>query len=314
MTIIPFGRPRAPGDRPPARPGPGPMPAQVLCALDLTIGRRIDGLLAGDYRSMARGAGYELEQIREYEPGDDVRRIDWNVTARTRVPHTRLYVAERALTTWLLLDLSASMTFGTADRRKADVAEGAALAAGHMATRHGNRLGIITFGGPQQMVHPARQGRRGLIELLTALRMEPAWEGPGAGSLADALQRVSFLAHQRGVVAIVSDLRSPRDWKAALLQVASRQHVLAIEVQDPREQSLPDVGDLWLVDPESGRQLRVDTSRRSVRERFADAAAEERRSLAADIQATGAKHVVLSTSGDWLRTFIMALRIRGPQP
>ena len=128
--------------RDPSRPGPGPLPEALLRALDLTIGRRVEGLLAGDYRSTLLGLGTELAQVRPYVPGDDVRRMDWNVTARTRVPHVRVDLAERVMTTWLVLDTSASMSFGTADRRKADVAEGVALAVGHVATRRGNGRGI----------------------------------------------------------------------------------------------------------------------------------------------------------------------------
>ena len=129
-------------DRPKERPGPGPTPVALLRALDLTIGRRIHGVLPGEFRAHDLGGGLELAQIRPYQPGDDVRRIDWNVTARTTVPHVRVHVPERALTSWLVLDLSPSMTFGTALRRKADVAEGVALAVGHLATQRGNRLGI----------------------------------------------------------------------------------------------------------------------------------------------------------------------------
>src|SRR5918912_2561745 len=132
----------------PERPGPGPMPDALLRALEIDIGRRMEGLLAGDYRSTLLGDGTELAQVRPYVPGDDVRRIDWNVTARTREPHVRVEVAERAVVTWLVLDTSPSMQFGTAERRKADVAEGVALAIGHVATRRGNRLGLVTFGSP----------------------------------------------------------------------------------------------------------------------------------------------------------------------
>ena len=157
-------------ERDASRPGPGPLPYTVLRALDLTIGRRVEGLLAGDYRSSLLGVGTELAQVRPYEPGDDVRMMDWNVTARTRVPHVRVHLAERVLTTWIVLDTSASMQFGTADRRKADVAEGAALALAHVATRRGNRLGVVGFGGAEDRLLPPRQGRVGLLGLLTALR------------------------------------------------------------------------------------------------------------------------------------------------
>src|ERR671939_1053633 len=141
----------------PARPGPGPMPDALLRALDITIGRRVDSLLAGDYRSTLHGDGTELAQVRPYVPGDDVRLIDWNVTARTREPHVRVHLAERVLVTWLVLDGSPSMPFGTADRRKVDVAEGVAIAVGHVATRRGNRLGVVAFGGGEPRVMRPRQ-------------------------------------------------------------------------------------------------------------------------------------------------------------
>src|SRR5256714_10221527 len=134
--------------RTPDRPGPGPLSASSLRALELSVGRRVDGLLSGDYRSAFAGVGSELWQVRPYEPGDDVRRIEWNVTARTAEPHVRVELAERVLVTWLVLDASASMAFGTGDRRKADVAEGGAGAGGYAATRRGDRLGTIAFGSP----------------------------------------------------------------------------------------------------------------------------------------------------------------------
>src|SRR3954469_17318523 len=167
--------------RTPERPGPGPTPEALLRALDLTVGRRIRGLLPGEYRAHDLGGGTELAQVRPYQPGDDVRRIDWNVTARMTIPHVRIHVPERALTTWLVLDRSASMTFGTADRRKADVAEGVAIALGHVATRRGNRLGFVTFGDSEPRTAPPRQGRVGLLGMLASLRRE-ATAGTGATS------------------------------------------------------------------------------------------------------------------------------------
>ncbi|MHB8619495.1 MAG: DUF58 domain-containing protein, partial [Chloroflexota bacterium] len=132
--------------RTPDRPGPGPMPEALVHSLDLVVRRRVESLLAGDYRSSTLGVGTELAQIRPYQPGDDVRQMDWNVTARTREPHVRVQVAERSVAIWLAMDTSPSMSFGTTDRRKADVAEGVALVVGHLASRRGNRLGVITFG------------------------------------------------------------------------------------------------------------------------------------------------------------------------
>ena len=276
--------------RTPGRPGPGPLPAALLRKVDLTVRRRIDGLLAGDHRSWATGDGTELAQVRPYTPGDDVRLIDWNVTARTGEPHVRVNVAERAVETWLLLDTSASMTFGTADRRKWDVAEGVSLAIGHFAVRRGNRLALATFGDRSPVASPARQGDRGLVALLQALRREPDLEPVGPTSLGAALTRIGRLARRRAVIVVVSDFRGPRDWRPRLLQLAARHDVVAVEIQDPREQELPDVGDLWLVDPESGRQLRVDTRSRKLRQRFGEEAAADRDALARELRSLGVPH------------------------
>lgn len=290
------------------RPGPGPMPEGLLRALDVSIGRRMEGLLAGDFRSAALGTGSELAMVRPYEPGDDVRRIDWNVTARTNEPHVRVDLAERVLVTWLLLDTSRSMVFGTAERRKADVAEGVSIAVGHLATRRGNRLGIVTFGGSGSFALPPRQGRVALLGLLHGLREERQGPGTGADSLAGALRRAGSLSRQRSLAVVVSDFRGPRDWRRPLLELAGRHDVIAVEIRDPREEALPNVGQLWLVDPETGRQLRVDTRSRRLRERFAAAAAAERAQLAQDLTSAGVRHVVLSTSGDWLRPLVRFLR------
>ena len=290
--------------RTPARPGPGPLSAASLRALELAVGRRVDGLLAGDYRSAFAGVGTELWQVRPYEPGDDVRRIEWNVTARTTVPHVRVELAERVLVTWLVLDASASMAFGTGDRRKADVAEGVAVAVGYAATRRGNRLGTIAFGSESQVERP-RQGRRALLETLRLLRELPP---SGGGSLREALELTDRVATQRSLVIVVSDFRGPLDWRAPLLRLAGRHTLLAVEVRDPREQELADVGELRLVDPETGRQLRVDTGDRRLRERFSQVAAAERSALQASLATAGVGHVALSTEGDWLRPLAAFLR------
>jgi uncharacterized protein (DUF58 family) len=296
-------------ERTPARPGPGAVPDALLRALDVSIGRRMQGLLAGDYPSALQGDGTELAQIRPYQPGDDVRHIDWNVTARTAQPHVRVFQAERVLVTWLVLDTSPSMRFGTADRRKADVAEGVAVAVGHVGTRRGNRLGLVTFGDPQPRALPAHQGRAGLIGVLAALRAEADDQARvGATSLGEAVRRADALARQRALVVIASDFRGPRDWRRPLLQLAGRHDVVAVEIRDPREQELPNAGELWLVDPETGKQLRVDTRSEKLRRRFAAAAADERRSLARTLSSAGVRHLVLSTSGDWLRHLAVFLR------
>jgi uncharacterized protein (DUF58 family) len=295
------------------------MPEPLLRALDLSIARRVEGLLPGDHRSSLLGRGNDLAQIRPYEPvEDDVRQIDWNVTARTGTPHVRIHLAERALVTWLVLDTSPSMTFGTAERRKADVAEGASLAIGYAATRRGNRLGLVTFGDERPRALPPRQGRAGLLGLLLALRKEAdADDGQrrtrGATSVGEGLQRVGNLAQQRAYVVVVSDFRGPRDWRRPLLMLGGRHHVAALEIRDAREQELPRMGHLSLVDPETGRQVRVDTSSERLRSQFATAAAQEREDVAAEIRSAGARHVVLSTHGDWLRELTTFLHHAGAQ-
>jgi uncharacterized protein (DUF58 family) len=291
------------GSATPERPGPGALPLDLLHALEIEVGRRLAGMLSGDYRSSRYGDGVELAQVRPYEAGDDVRKMEWNVTARSGIPHVRVHLAERALATWLVLDTSPSMQFGTADRRKADVADGVAIATGHIATRRGNRLGVTTFGDRSPTTLPPTQGRTGLIGLLATLRREPEQEHVGPTSLGDALRRTGAIARQRGIVVIVSDFRGPLDWRKPLLELMSRHEVLAVEIRDLREQELPDIGELWLVDPETGRQIRVDTRSASLRERFAVAAAEERTGVARVLSALGVPHVVLSTSGDWLRAY-----------
>jgi uncharacterized protein (DUF58 family) len=276
--------------------------------------RRVENLIPGEHLTPQVGAGTELAMIRPYHPGDDVRHIDWNVTARMREPHVRVHIGERALTTWVVLDASASMTFGTADRRKADVAEGVALAIGHVASRRGNRLGVVTFGGGTPKVMRPRQGRLGLLQLLGELRAEAETEGAGATSLGSALAGVAAVARARGLIVVVSDFRGERDWEVTLRRLRARHGVLAVEIRDPRELELTPMGDLWLIDPETGRQLQVNTSRRSVRRRFAEAAAAEREEVATVLRRAATDHLVLSTRGDWLGDLAAHLRRHHPPP
>ena len=295
-------------ERTPERPGPGPVPPAVLRSLDLAVMRRVESLVPGEHLTPQVGGGTDLAMIRPYRPGDDVRHMDWNVTARMREPHVRVHVGERAMTAWLLLDVSASMTFGTADRRKADVAEGVALAVGHVATRRGNRLGVLAFGDAEPRVLKPRQGRLGLLGLLAELRREPGADGAGSTSIGGAVERVAALAQTRGLIVVVSDFRGATDWEAPLKGLRGRHGVMAAEIRDPRELELTAMGDVWVMDPETGRQAQVNTRRRRVRERFAAAAAAEREEVRAALRRAAADHVVLSTQGDWLRDFAHHLR------
>jgi uncharacterized protein (DUF58 family) len=287
-------------DRTPARPGPGPIADRLVRQLELSLDRRVGGRMTGDHLGIGHGTGLELDRIRPYEPGDDVRRIDWNATARTLVPQVREDVPDRQLTAWLLLDHSPSMHFGTADRRKADVAEGAALVVGRFAARRGNRLGVVRFGAGRETVSPPAGGNRGMLGLLRAVATEPAEEGGGETSPARSLSLIAAIRSTPGVVVIVSDFRGPRDWIPALTQVAGRHAVIALEITDPREEALVDVGELTLIDPETGRTLRVDTGDRKLRSAFDEAAAAERASLVATFRRLAIRHLRLSTDGPWL--------------
>lgn len=300
------------GARPPDKPGPGPLPDALLRTLRPVMRRRIEGFAAGEHASNLLGEGTELAQVRPYEPGDDVRRIDWNATARTGEPHARKLVAERTLTAWVALDRSPSMGFGTADRRKADVAEGVVAVVSRLATRGGGRAGLFAFGGELPLTIPPRAGRAGALALVEAARRDPEGGEVGPTSVGDALSRLARLARRRGPVAVVSDLRGPMDWRRPLAALAGRHETIVVEVRDPREDELPDVGHVLLEDPETGRQLGVDTGSRRLRERFAAAAGAERRRVAGEIARSGAGHVVLSTRGDWLRKLALYLCQRPP--
>jgi uncharacterized protein (DUF58 family) len=301
--------------RTPARPGPGPIADELVRRLEIALTRRVGGRLPGDHRGRGLGEGLDLDRIRAYEPGDDVRRIDWNATARSLVPQVREDVPDRQLTAWVLIDQSPSMQFGTADRRKADVAEGAALVVGRFVGRRRDRLGIITFGAATglERITPPMAGRRATAGLLQALDADPPEEGGGATSMARALGRVLAARTPAGLVTIVSDFRGPLDWRAALASLAARHTVLAIEVGDPREEELVDVGELTLIDPETGRTQRIDTTDRRLRGAFADAAARDRLALAAEFKRLGVRHLRLSTQGSWLATLARDLDSTRPR-
>lgn len=299
--------------RPPvARQGPGPLPHGLLSALDLVIARRAAGALPGDRRAAGLGAGTELAQLRPYEVGDDVRQIDAAATARTGVPHVRLHVPERTLTTWIVVDASPSMAFGTARRLKWDVAEGAALVLGRLAVRRAGRVALLTFGAGRPRLVPPRASKPGVMALRRALAEGCAPDG-GAGearshALADALRRTGKVATQPGLVVVISDFRDQDGWTRPLGALRARHSVLAIEVGDPREAAVPAVGRLSLVDPETGARVEVDTSRRRVRERFAQLEAERRATVARELRRLEVEQVSLSTGEDWLQTLGRRLR------
>ena len=270
-----------------------------LRQLELLVTRRLDGLLQGDHQGLVPGGGSEPDDGRIYEPGDDVRRMDWNLTARSGYPHVRNTVADRELELWLVVDGSASLDFGTARCEKRDLVLAAAAAFGFLTARDGNRIGALLFGPGEPQILPPRSGRAPLFGLLARLeRRERAAEG--TSSLADALRRARLAARRRSLVVVISDLLDTGPWARELRALASRHDVVVAEVRDPREQELPAVGFLTLVDPETGRRLEVQTANARTRARFAEAAAAQLAERERTVKAAGAGHLVLSTDRDWV--------------
>ncbi|GAA2646075.1 DUF58 domain-containing protein [Paractinoplanes durhamensis] len=287
----------------------------VLGRLQLLVTRKLDGLLQGDYAGLLPGPGTEAGESREYRPGDDVRRMDWPVTARTTQPHVRRTVADRELETWMAVDLSASLDFGTAQWLKRDLVIAAAAAMAHLTVRGGNRIGAVVGTGsgvlkkgrrkaaepthPPVVRLPARPGRKEAQGLLrTIARTEVR---PGRADLGELIDLLNRPPRRRGVAVVISDFMAPVDgWSRPVRKLGVRHDVLAIEVVDPRELELPDVGVLALTDPETGELHEVQTSDATLRERYAEAAAEQRGEIARALRAAGAAHLRLRTDTDWL--------------
>jgi uncharacterized protein (DUF58 family) len=294
---------------PAARQGPGPLPTPLIEALDLAVSRLVARMLPGDRRAAGVGIGVELAQLRPYEVGDDVRYIDAAATARTGQPHVRLHVPERSLTTWIVLDVSPSMAFGTARRLKADVAEGVALVFGRLGIRRAGSVGLVAFGAAAPRILPPRGAKPGMVALRRMLAEGVAPDGQhDVGGLADALLRVARLARQPGLIVTISDFRDQRDWQRTLGSLRLRHSVLAVEIIDPREAEMPAVGHLALVDPETGARLEVDTSNRRVRQRFAELERQRRETLARELRRLRVDQVTLATDQDWLLTLGQRLR------
>ena len=273
---------------------------QVLHHLELTVRRRLDGLLFGDHRGLVPGLGTETGDTRIYAPGDDVRRIDWNVTARAGDPHVRETVAERELATWLVVDLTASLDFGTALCTKRDLALNVSAAAAVLAARSGNRLGAVLLTGEGLVTVPARSGRPHSRAVLHRVLAAPRADGRAPADLPDAVRPLASPGVRRGLVVVVSDFLVGSDWERTFGMLTRRHDVLAVEVVDPLELDLPDVGMLVVSDLESGRQREIDTSDRGFRERYALAARAHRDGIAAALRRVGAEHLVLRTDRDWL--------------
>jgi len=270
-----------------------------LAELEVVIRHRLDGLLHGNHLGLVPGPGSELSDARPYVPGDDVRRIDWAVTARTTTTHVRTTVADRELETWLAVDLSASMDFGTALCEKRDLAIVAAAVMVHLTRGGGNRIGAVAAGGGSVLRLPARSGRPGALHLLRSLASVPRTDPGQRGDLAGALGQLRRPERRRGLVVAISDFLGPTDWERAMRALTARHDVVAIQIADPRDAELPPVGMVTLVDPESGRTKEVRVTR-ALADRFAAAAAAHQAEIDAALRRLGVPLLRLSTDRDWV--------------
>lgn len=275
----------------------------ALKALELSVRIRLDGLLQGNHLGLVPGPGTELGEARFYQPGDDVRRIDWSVTARTTVPHVRQTVADRELETWVVVDLSPSLDFGTAACEKRDLAVAALAAVAHLTRGGGNRIGALVSTGDRLVRLPARGGMlyaRGLVRQVAEVPRAP---NGTRGDLTAAIEQLRRPPRRRGLAVVISDFLGEPEWEHTLRALSARHELLAVEVLDPRELELPDVGTVVLADPETGRQREVVTTPLLCRE-FAAAAAEHRERVAAALRRAGAAHLQLRTDSDWIADIV----------
>ncbi|MEU8612536.1 DUF58 domain-containing protein [Actinoplanes sp. NPDC048791] len=291
-------------------------PERRLRRLELMVTRRLDGMLHGSYLGLLPGIGSEPAGSREYRPGEDeVRRMDWAVTARTAVAHVRQVDADRELATWVLVDATASMDFGTAEFEKRELAVASVAAVGFLTTGAGNRLGAHLLGPDGVRRFPARGGRTHLLGMLRTLlavpRSAPTTEHVPLAQAIDGMHRA---VNRRGLAVVVSDFLDGLDedglgpgapaWELPLRRLAARHQVLAVQIRDPREQELPDVGLLTLVDPETGRLREVPTASRKLRERYAEAARRQQASIENGLKRAGAAHLRLRTDRDWVADIV----------
>ncbi|HUD32798.1 MAG TPA: DUF58 domain-containing protein, partial [Variovorax sp.] len=274
---------------------------RLLARLEWTVIRRLDGLLQGNYRTLMRGAGLDLADLREYQSHDDVRHIDWNVTARLETPHVRVFTEDREMTAWFVLDLSRSVDFGSGTKAKREVSIGFVGALARLLTRHGNRVGALVYGNDLEAVIPPRTGRRHVLHLLHAMERRAAEAAPtqkGMTRLSDLLASAAGLMPRRSTVFVVSDFLSEPGWEQPLGRLALRHEVVAVRLFDPLELDLPDLGLVPLRDAETGEQLWVDTHDPGFRKRFAKLAAERETTLRAALTKARVDTLELSTADD----------------
>ena len=276
----------------------------ILRRLEWTVIRRLDGLLQGDYRTLLRGTGIDLADLREYQHHDDVRHMDWNVTARLQVPHVRVFTEDREMTAWFLLDLSPSVDFGSGSQLKRSVSSGFVGVLARLLTRHGNRVGAILYGAGVDRVIPAGSGRRHVLQLMHAMQQRPKSAEASTTRLADLLMSAASMVRRRSTVFVVSDFISEPGWEKPLGLLAQKHEVVAVRLFDPLESELPDLGLVTMRDAESGEQLQVDTSNAKFRQRFAQIAAQRETELRQALSRAGVDTLELSTEDDLVQSIL----------
>ena len=280
---------------------------RALRRLEWTVIRRLDGLLQGDYRTLMRGTGLDLADLREYQHHDDVRHIDWNVTARLQTPHVRVFTEDREMAAWFVLDLSRSVDFGSGVKAKREISAGFVGVIARLLTRHGNRVGAMVYGNDIEAVIPPRTGRRHVLHLLHAMERRSAERVPdqkGMTRLADLLKSAAVLIPRRSTVFVVSDFVTEPGWERALSHLVQRHDVVAVRLFDPLELELPDLGLVPLRDAETGEQLWVDTHDAGFRKRFARIAAEREAALREALAKIGIDALELSTDDDLVEAIV----------
>jgi uncharacterized protein (DUF58 family) len=285
--------------------GDGNMGAEhILRRLEWTVIRRLDGLLQGDYRTLLRGTGIDLADLREYQHHDDVRHMDWNVTARLQVPHVRVFTEDREMTAWFLLDLSPSIDFGSGSQLKRSVSTSFVAVLARLLTRHGNRVGAILYGAGVDRVVPAGSGRRHVLSLMHAMQFRSTSTEASTTRLADLLMSAASMVRRRSTVFVVSDFISEPGWEKPLGLLAQKHEVVAVRLFDPLEAALPDLGLITMRDAESGEQMLVDTSNAKFRQRFAQIAAQRETVLRQALSRAGVDTLELSTEDDLVQSIL----------
>src|SRR5271157_45624 len=285
-------------------------PERILQRLDWKVIRRLDGLLQGDYRTLFYGYGVDFADLREYQPEDDVRYIDWNVTARMDTPFVRQYVEDREITAWFLLDLSPSVDFGTAQSLKRTVLIDFVATLARLLTRHGNRVGAIFYGSRIEKVVPARGGRVQVLALVNDLLKQPHLQHAPFTNLTPLLQGGLNAIRRRSMVFVISDFISAPGWERPLALLNRRHEVLAVRLWDPREMQLPDVGPIYMEDAETGEQLYVDTHDRQFRQRFEQAAQLREAALNDSFKHAGVDVMSISTEEDLVHSIVRFAALR----